>query len=249
MGAISLNDLNNCEYVIGDTILSTDDGLKPASSKFIAVNCAIIALSLLSLFITLFESLFKSLVKMYSLMVLNRIICTCFILLFLRYIRNVERANIKMFLFLHFINQANYFGTSITAIYTKIPNILHGYSVKSFNIMHITLIICFTAILIMETINLAMVYNIFSQIQRNLIIAKPKVNGNDLKLNLCIFTLFGYSILADCLYLTCSIITYVKYIMFNGFLTEAVLSSFSGICIFISTAGLILGISVINILR
>ncbi|OII73793.1 uncharacterized protein cubi_03590x5 [Cryptosporidium ubiquitum] len=249
MKIISLDGFQSYGCVGSGSKNAKRDHFKPISTKFFSLNYAIIVLSVLSLLITIFGSLFKTLIKVYFFLVVNRLICALVISSFIRHIRNFDKSSIKVLLPLHFINQANYLGTSITALSTRIPSILFKPQMNSMNYLSVFSAFCFTSILVMEIINLVYTYDIFFKVERNFIILKSAVNNGDLKLNLCVFIIFGYCLFADCIYLLFSILTYIKYTLFHGYYTEIILSSFSGICIFISVTGLLLGVSIIHYLR
>lgn len=248
MEIVPFDTFQNYGYIGNNSKNMKNDHFKPISFKFFSLNYAIIILSVLSLLITIFGSLFKTLIKIYFFLLVNRLICAFVISSFLRHIQTFDRSNAKVLFFLHLLNQINYLGTSIMAISTRIQSISFKSEVNSIY-LNIFPAFCFTCVLVMEIVNLVYTYNIFFRAQRNFIIVKSAINNNDLKLNLCVFAIFGYCLFADCIYLLFSIVTYTKYTLFHGYYTEIILSSFSGICIFISITGLILGISILHYLR
>lgn len=249
MEIASINSLQECECVSGSSDAAKDKGMGPRSSKLLTLNCAIIVFSVFSLFITLLEPVFKKLLRLYSFMVVNRLICALLIFSFLRYTRSFGRSSTKALFLLHFVNQANYIGISAAAISTKVPSTFPGYPLKSVDNLNVFLGLCFTAILSMEIMNLVYVCNIFPETQKHLVTSRPVVSKRDLKLNLCIFTLFGYSLFADCVYIICSVVAYLEYALLHGYYTESILCSLSGICVCISFIGLTLGISFLSFLR
>ncbi|KAH8583347.1 uncharacterized protein ELE39_000115 [Cryptosporidium sp. chipmunk genotype I] len=204
-----------------------NDNFESYRSRFFSLNYAIIVLSVFSMLVTIFGSLFESIIKMYSFMVINRLACAMFIFSFLHHIVNFDKSSIKILLPLHLINQVNYIGVSIVALSTKIPSISTASILNQFNIMNIFSTICFTSIFAMEIVNLVYTYNLFFQVQKNLIIVKSEINSNDLKFNLCTFIIFGYNLFEDCIYIMMSIIAYMKFTLFKGYYTEIILSSIS----------------------
>lgn len=249
METTATNGLPACGCVGCSQMAAKGDLLEPDSPRLLALNCAIIIFSAFSLFITLLKSMFKTLLRLYFLMVVNRLICALSVFSFMRWIRSLGRSGPRALFLLHFVSQANYIGIAAVAISTKVSGSFSDYPLKPIDSLNVFLSLCFTIILTLEIINLVHVCSVFPETQRRLVVSKPAASEQDQKLNLCVFVLFGYSLFADCVYIICSVVAYLEHTLSSGYYTESILCSLSGICACISLIGLVLGISFLSFMR